>query len=103
VQLALVAEAEEELDAAVVWYDEQRAGLGDELLAEVHRVFCLLRESPAGWPVWPNAPRLVPPVRRLLVARFPYALAFQVFPDKVVILAVAHTKRQPFYWLRRVR
>lgn len=27
--------AEEELDAAVAWYDDQRRGLGDEFLTEV--------------------------------------------------------------------
>jgi len=103
VRLALVAEVEEEVEAAAVWYDEQRPGLGDELLAEVHRAFDLLRRSPDTWPVWPRAPKRIPPVRRLVVSRFPYAVAFQVFPDRVVVLAVAHMKRKPFYWARRAR
>jgi hypothetical protein len=33
VRLALLAEAESELDDAAAWYDDQRPGLGDELLA----------------------------------------------------------------------
>ena len=35
-KLALLAEAEAEIHEAAAWYDEQRQGLGDELLLEAH-------------------------------------------------------------------
>jgi hypothetical protein len=41
------------------------------------------------------------PIRRALVERFPYAIAFEAHPDAVFILAVAHAKRRPLYWLHR--
>ncbi len=42
-------------------------------------------------------------IRRALLARFPYALVFLVREDEVRVLAVAHAKRRPGYWLSRVR
>jgi hypothetical protein len=42
-------------------------------------------------------------VRRALLARFPYALVFLILEEGVRILAVAHAKRRPGYWLGRVR
>ena len=41
-------------------------------------------------------------IRRALLARFPYALVFLVREDEVRVLAVAHAKRRPGYWLSRV-
>jgi plasmid stabilization system protein ParE len=40
------AEAEEELDVAAVWFDEQRPGLGSEFMAAIEDVLGLL----ADWP-----------------------------------------------------
>jgi toxin ParE1/3/4 len=100
VKLELSADAEAELTAAA-WYDEQRPGLGDELLAEIDVACEALRADPNAWPQWPHAPLHEPPIRRFLLARFPFALAFQVSPGRAVILAVAHTSRAPMYWAAR--
>lgn len=42
-------------------------------------------------------------IRRTLLPRFPYAVVFIELGGEVRILAVAHTKRQPGYWLDRVQ
>ena len=57
-------------------------------------------ETPAQFPLWP----LVPPelgVRRYLLRRFPYAVAYLGEVGQVVVLAVAHTRREPLYWMVR--
>jgi hypothetical protein len=56
VKLALLAEAEAELDDATAWYDEQRDGLGDELLLEVHDALAIIVDAPETWPRWPGVP-----------------------------------------------
>jgi hypothetical protein len=33
--------------------------------------------------------------------RFPYVIAFEKHEHHVLVLAVAHTKRRPLYWLTR--
>ncbi|MBI4703925.1 MAG: type II toxin-antitoxin system RelE/ParE family toxin [Deltaproteobacteria bacterium] len=101
-RIRLHAEAEAELEQAAAWYDDERPGLGDELLLEARCALAAVAETPDAWPRWPDAPARVPPVRRFLVSRFPYALAYQVFPDMIVVLAVAHTSRRPQYWSGRV-
>lgn len=41
-------------------------------------------------------------IRRALLARFPYAVVFLVREHELRVVAVAHAKRRPDYWLRRV-
>jgi len=47
--------------------------------------------------------RALVPFLGFLLARFPYALVFLVREDQVRVLAAAHAKRRPGYWLSRVR
>jgi toxin ParE1/3/4 len=103
VRLKLLAEAEEEIEAAASWYEDRGTGLGDELLLDVPRAFDLVLRLPLAWPLWPDAPKRSPPIRRILLKRFSYGVAYQVFSEQIVVLAVAHTSRRPFYWMRRVR
>jgi plasmid stabilization system protein ParE len=39
-------------------------------------------------------------VRGVIVSRFPYAVFYQVEGDRVVVLAVLHTARNPESWPR---
>ena len=41
-------------------------------------------------------------IRRALLPRFPYALGFLELQTEIRILAIAHAKRHPDYWLNRV-
>ena len=45
-----------------------------------------------------------PPTRRVnLTPRFgAYYIAYMIWKEKVVILAVAHAKRRPYYWRKRI-
>lgn len=101
-RLEIHPDAEAELLEAADWYDKRRSGLGDELLEEVDRWLDVILEAPAVWPQWPGAPHLEPQIRRCLLNRFHcYAIAYQLFPDRVRIIAVPHASRRPFYWLER--
>lgn len=42
------------------------------------------------------------PGRRALARRFPYAVFFDVEPERAVVMAIAHTSRRPGYWGHRV-
>jgi plasmid stabilization system protein ParE len=90
-------EAETELFAAAAFYDAQAPGLGLEFLLEVERVAARTVEAPAV-----GAP-YVAGTRRLLARRFPYAVVYRVRGEQVVeIVAVAHYRRRPGYWRRRL-
>jgi len=42
-----------------------------------------------------------PLIRKATIQRFPYVIAFEKHEQHVLILAVAHSKRRPLYWLIR--
>ncbi len=95
-------EAKQELAAAAVWYEERREGLGLELVAEIDSVFAAISRSPGRFPLYPGVARELG-VRRAAARRLPYSVAFIELDTVVRVLAVAHEKRRPGYWLGRVQ
>jgi toxin ParE1/3/4 len=96
----LAAEALAEANGAATWYENRRPGLGDRFLSELDATLSRVAEAPSSFP------RLldVPPelgVRRTLMRRFPYGLIFVELDTSVRVIAVAHLKRRPGYWLSR--
>lgn len=97
----LVNEASAELEDAARWYEQRHAGLGLVFVAAVDRaVESIVRWPQAGVPIDGLAPDL--DVRRVPVSRFPYYLAYLVSDDEIHVLAIAHDRRRPAYWSRRV-
>jgi plasmid stabilization system protein ParE len=89
-----------DLTSAGDWYELQVAGLGADLTDEVDRALDAIAERPMTWPEWPGVGEALG-VRRFLLARFPFAVAYVVEGDEVVVLAIAHLRRRPGYWVRR--
>ena len=88
--------AVQELIDAAVYYEEENQGLGLEYLSEVERAANLLIR-------YPNSGSVIRGfVRRLILPRFPYSLLYRVVDEELIrILAVAHHKRKPRYWVDR--
>lgn len=80
--------AEADLQKARAWYESQRAGLGDELLAEVRRAVRLLATDPERRSFYYRD------FRRLLTRRFPYKLFYRVEGDRVIVFRILHAKRK---------
>lgn len=76
--------------------------MGVEFLSELERSIDLLIESPAMWPIWPGIEKGFG-VRRCLLSRFPYGIAYVSKGKDIVILAVAHMSRRPGYWQGRLK
>jgi hypothetical protein len=103
VRLELHPEAVHEVDAAVDWYEGQCAGLGAEFFTELRRSLRVIAENPRVSSPWPGGRARDLKVRRFLMERFPFALPYLVLEELVVVLAVAHVRRRPGYWLQRAR
>jgi toxin ParE1/3/4 len=101
VRVELHPEARAELRGAALWYDQRRIGLGDEFIAEVAAVLERIGEVADSFPKWPGTGETVPPIRRAALQRFPYVIAFERNERGILVLAVAHGKRRPVYWLSR--
>jgi hypothetical protein len=97
----VLPEAEGEAIATAVWYDERQPFLGDEFLAAVHDALNTIRRSPESLS---RMEQYSGPfdVRRILLERFPYAVIVLCRPEETVVVAVAHTRRRPLYWLERL-
>jgi plasmid stabilization system protein ParE len=97
VKLRVLPEAEEELTEAALWYESKRPGLGVELIAAADRAFDQMLEAPLSCAVW----RADRPYRAKVLSRFPYVVFFRVDGEVAEVVAVAHAKRRPGYWLGR--
>jgi len=95
-------EARGELTTEAEWYEARRRGLGEDFVTDVERALLIIQEHPEAWPRWPGVTARVP-VRKYVLQRFPFAVAYLVLDDTLVVLAVAHGKRRPGYWLARLR
>lgn len=101
-QIRFAPEVPDELAEVVLWYEAKRQGLGEEFLDEIGTILPLVGGRPRSFPQLQGVDANLE-IRRALLARFPYALVFLVQEEGVRILAVAHAKRRPGYWLGRVR
>jgi hypothetical protein len=101
VRIDLHPEAGAEVRGAALWYEERRPGWGDRFVERVNDVLRRLEDTPALYPIWPGTEAAVVPIRKAVLEQFPYLVAFEIHPERVLILAVAHAKRQPLYWLAR--
>jgi plasmid stabilization system protein ParE len=97
----LFPEAVAELAEAAEWYAGRRPGLELDFLDQVERILLVIERSPASFPRLLDLPADLG-IRRALVPRFPYAVVFVEFDTEVTVLAVAHAKRRPGYWLNRM-
>lgn len=100
-RVELHPDAHAEMRDAALWYDERQNGLGSEFVSETMRILTQLSESPSLFSPWPAMSKRVPVIRRAVIQRFPYLIAFEEHPERIVVLAFAHSKRRPMYWLDR--
>ncbi len=87
--------AQREFDEAFEWYLDQRAGLAQRLEREIRAAFEKIATRPGSFP------RVSKRARRCRLDRFWYSVVFQEFPDRIRIIAFAHSSRRPLYWRNR--
>lgn len=91
-----------ELEEAAAWYEEQRSGLGEELLAEFERCMALALEVPGIGSPTRTASGVV--VRKYRLDRFErYAIVLAFTGEEPTMVAFEHSSRRPGYWIRRLR
>jgi toxin ParE1/3/4 len=100
VSLRIVGEAENELREAMLYYEKRQQGLGARFLGRVLQTLVSIRRDPQRFPLYEGR-HLARPFRRARISRFPYVVVFDLRPDEIVVIAVAHTSRKPGYWRNR--
>jgi plasmid stabilization system protein ParE len=97
VKVRVLAEAEVELRSAVLYYEQRQVGLGEDLYDRVSKAIYAIAGDPLRFPLYEDK-QLTREFRRATVERFPYLLVYEVRDDEILIVAVAHSGRQPGYW-----
>lgn len=88
--------AQQELEEAAAFYELEGPGLGTTFLTDFEKAGGQIRLLPESSPVVHTH------ARKKLMARFPYAVVYSLIDGDVFILAVAHSRRRPFYWQDRL-
>jgi len=93
--LRLHPAAQHELAEATAYYEAESAGLGEAFLAEAQHAFSQIAAFPEAFPTSRS------PVRVRVLAAFPYSVHYSLLGNDVLVLALAHHSRRPFYWRER--
>lgn len=100
VKLRILVQAETEAAEAARWHEEKQPGLGFQFIDSLTRALESIERFPR------RNPRLEKigasrEVRRILLQKFSYKVIFEILEEEILVLAVAHQKRRPYYWRRR--
>ena len=99
-KLQLLAKAEADSKTAAEWYNKEREGLGDEFLDEVGRAMRIIERDPFRF-ARIKRPRTTREIRSYRLKRFPYSIVYERIDTEFYVVAIAHAKRRPSYWLSR--
>jgi toxin ParE1/3/4 len=85
-----------EIEAADNWYQQHSSDAATDFVREVSDAIHSICEGPSRWPTYLYG------TQRYVLDRFPFSIVYLNTPDVVNIVAVAHSKRKPGYWKRRL-
>lgn len=88
--------AEDELLAEIDYLERRAPGLGQRLYSEVRRAENQIASLPR------SAPEVALGIRKHPLRKFPFSILYSMEEDGLLILAIAHHRRRPRYWLGRV-
>ena len=88
--------AELEVDEAIAYFDAQRPGLGERFERDLFETVAFISDYPL------TGTRLGSTTRRHKLRTFKYHVIYVAEPTEVVIVAVAHRRRRPGYWIGRL-
>jgi len=99
--LTIVTAAEAELREAVAWYHERDPRAAERFAREARQTLSLIEEFPKiGGRVAGVDDRHV---RGMPIHSFPYHIVFVEFADRLEVIAFAHNRRRPAYFVNRIR
>lgn len=90
--------AVKEFDEAIEWYELQADGLGTRFKKSVIDQMNKIKKNPK-WFL-----KETDNIYKAYVPKFPYKILFTIEDNKnIVVWAVAHMHRKPWYWQSRIR
>ncbi len=78
------------------WYAHRNLAVATRFMAELDRAIDKIKDGPDRWPKYLFGARF------FKLRRFPYMVIYWEDQASILILAVAHAKRRPGYWRKRL-
>src|SRR5438874_2093753 len=94
-QVRFTKEALNDFEESAIWYNKRKDNLGTEFITAVESKIEFISDNPESFP-FKYLDR-----RSVSLKRFPFHIVFLVEDEDVIILAVAHHKRDPAFWQKR--
>lgn len=94
-RVVIEPEAEADIAQAYRWYENHRLGLGDDFLLCLEAALSVIAARPRSFL------EIRKSVRRILIKRFPYQIIFVDRTDKILVIGVFHSSRNPKLSARR--
>lgn len=79
------------------WYRKRSDRAANHFVEEINDAITKILKDPA------RNRQIRPDIRTIRIKRYPYSLIYLIHPDAIIIVAVAHSKRRPGYWSRRLK
>lgn len=100
----VLGDARRELLEAAHWYKEEGGlALARAFGAAYRTQLVRARTLPlSGHSIGPMPREVTLDLRSFLLANFPYRVVVAAQPSEIIVVAVAHQRRRPFYWADRL-
>ncbi|HEY0142128.1 MAG TPA: type II toxin-antitoxin system RelE/ParE family toxin [Thermoanaerobaculia bacterium] len=96
-RLELFEDAAAEIEEDRAWYLERSESAEAGFLRDLDHAIQQVTDAPAQWP------RYLAGTRRYVFPTYPYSLVYFVEDEVINVVAVAHDKKRPGYWRKRLR
>lgn len=93
--IRLLSVAETEFADAAAYYEDIEQGLGDNFIEHITSSVRIIEKHPLIEHLIEDR------IRKLSLRNFPYNIIYHASEIEIVIVAIAHHKRQPNYWRDR--
>lgn len=93
--LMVTLRASEEIAEIEDYYELRRAGLGVDFQTQLKRAFLAIRRTPDAFAI-----DLVSETRMHVMRRYPYVVHYLHEATWIQVVAVAHQRRKPGYWMK---
>lgn len=80
---------------AAEWYEKRRLGRGAKFTAAVKEVLTRIAEEPDFYAI------VFEDVHEALVSKYPYCVYYRVDGERILVLSIFHTSRDPPIWQNR--
>ena len=96
IELEYHPKASDDVVQAFNWYSEIDADVAERFKLELERAEELVERSPEAWGSYLHG------TKGFRFRGFPFVMAYIIRDERLIVIAVAHTRRRPSYWRDRL-